>query len=533
MKDLQNMDRDIDISTRTIKGEFYTPETWVNYSHEFISHLNLSDKVVWDCAWGTGNLTRDFKFGKLFASTLKDEDLIVSKNINIDSEKFQFDFLNDDISDIESKCNLLYNTLSKTDHIYFLINPPYATANKNKKNEVNKTGLSNTKTSEKMKNEKWGGTGQLYTQFLFRINEIKEYFKIKDVKILIFCPPLFLTSCSFKNFRKKFLNEFIFKKGFIFSASEFNDISTDWGICFSVFETGKSNEVNKFKYDVLKREKSGEIKKIREKYLYNIEDKNSFSNVIRNKIKNDKKFISPPFMKSALSYTFEDKKTYIVEECIGVLNSQGNNVKENNQSVVLFSHSGSKIGSIPINNKNFIDCVINFSCRRVISGKKANFYNWYDEYIYPHNKDDYFNTWSIDCLVYSIFNQKSNQSSIKKDNLRIKNQFFWMSKKLISEGIKDDERYVFTFLEENKKYISKIAEEVLSEASKIVVDTLKIRREFNKTNPEFNLDCWDAGWYQIKKIVDSKRLISFQKKYEKLSQEIEKGLYKYNILNDE
>ena len=31
--------------------------------------------VVWDCAWGTGNLTRDYYFKELYASTLDKIDL--------------------------------------------------------------------------------------------------------------------------------------------------------------------------------------------------------------------------------------------------------------------------------------------------------------------------------------------------------------------------------------------------------------------------------------------------------------------------
>jgi uncharacterized protein (DUF2164 family) len=71
--DLKNLDKEIDISIRTIKGEFYTPKLWVDQSHEFITSKLGNDwynKLVWDCAWGTGNLTSDYRYGNLMVSTL-------------------------------------------------------------------------------------------------------------------------------------------------------------------------------------------------------------------------------------------------------------------------------------------------------------------------------------------------------------------------------------------------------------------------------------------------------------------------------
>ena len=44
--------------------------------------------MVWDCAWGTGNLTRDYQFADLYCSTLQQEDLNIAKRYNRNATKF-------------------------------------------------------------------------------------------------------------------------------------------------------------------------------------------------------------------------------------------------------------------------------------------------------------------------------------------------------------------------------------------------------------------------------------------------------------
>ena len=57
------MDQLLESDDRSRKGDYYTPAIWVNESQKLLDK-NLeqgwrSKYMVWDCAWGTGNLTRD------------------------------------------------------------------------------------------------------------------------------------------------------------------------------------------------------------------------------------------------------------------------------------------------------------------------------------------------------------------------------------------------------------------------------------------------------------------------------------------
>ena len=67
------VDRLVEDTTRRKQGEFFTPSIWVDKAHEYIASVygeNWRDEyVVWDPAWGTGNLTRDYRFKELYVST--------------------------------------------------------------------------------------------------------------------------------------------------------------------------------------------------------------------------------------------------------------------------------------------------------------------------------------------------------------------------------------------------------------------------------------------------------------------------------
>ena len=152
-------DRLIEDTNRRFKGEFYTPTSWVDYSYNMINRnlgYDWRDKyVVWDCAWGTGNLTRDYDFKKLYCSTLNESDLIMGEKYNAEAVKFQYDFLNDDLDMLYKKIELIKPMLKlpksllqhfiNDDPILFLINPPYATGSNGKSKELkSKDGTANT-----------------------------------------------------------------------------------------------------------------------------------------------------------------------------------------------------------------------------------------------------------------------------------------------------------------------------------------------------------------------------------------------------
>lgn len=232
------VDRIVEDTTRRKQGEFFTPAIWVDKAHEYVASVYGEDwkekYVVWDPAWGTGNLTRDYKFKKLYVSTLNQSDIDTANQMGYNAEaiKFQYDFLNDDYDKLPKD---LRNLIESGQEIIILMNPPYGTSSTSA--GKHKEGTSKTKVnSEMILNDMGRCSQQLYAQFLYRI------MSMGATHLAMFTPPSFLTTVSFENFRKKFLEKFVFTKGFLMDASNFADVKS-WGLTFSIFK--QNNYIHK------------------------------------------------------------------------------------------------------------------------------------------------------------------------------------------------------------------------------------------------------------------------------------------------
>lgn len=271
-------DRFIEDKNRRMKGEFYTPTAFVDYAHDMIAKEFGEDwkekYIVWDCAWGTGNLTRDYRFKELYCSTLEQSELDIARNVNPEATKFQFDFLNDSLGKLPEG---LKHALETKKSILFLINPPYGTACDKKMNigKEQKRGVAKTKIGEQMLKDNLGKSShQLYAQFQYRIAKIQEQFGV-DVKIASFTLVKFATGGDFTAFRKFFYDRFEFKSAMKFDSRHFSDTSAGWPVFFSIWDSGKTVEANL--PCSLVDEEDGQMKIVGHDVIYNMDDKNKLS----------------------------------------------------------------------------------------------------------------------------------------------------------------------------------------------------------------------------------------------------------------
>ena len=226
------VDRIVEDVTRRKQGEFFTPAIWVDKAHEYIASVYGEDwkekYVVWDPAWGTGNLTRDYKFKELYVSTLIQSDIDTANQMGYNPEavKFQYDFLNDDYGKLPEG---LRKTIEEGRRIIVLMNPPYGRANEGGRTSTIQKGSADTIVASQMRDEKIGDcSAQLYSQFLYRVNKMG----IKNISF--FSTTKVLTGSSFNNLREKIESQSKFKGGFIIDASEFADVKS-WALSFSIF----------------------------------------------------------------------------------------------------------------------------------------------------------------------------------------------------------------------------------------------------------------------------------------------------------
>ena len=193
-----------------------------------------------------------------------------------------------------------------------------------------------------------------------------------------------------------------------------------------------------------------------------------------------------------------------------------------------------------------------FCARKTV---QSNWLNWQDEYLVPHAsaKDSPLNAeyeqWVNDSIVYSLFNSKSNQSSLrdvkyKGKTWQIRNNFFFMSPaemksladkagfdEMYQDAKQGEESYVLKLL--STVSLSDDARAVLEAARGLVRESMGMRKSWHENKPELHLQAWDAGWAQIKPMLKEEykgAYGQFVTTYRALENRMRLGVKKYGFL---
>ena len=240
---IQRRDLIVPQDIRERKGAYFTPRIRVEKSQEYMAEYfgeNYQDEYyIWDCAAGTGNLLAGLtnKYN-IYASTLDMADVQVMRDMAehktanlLKDHIFQFDFLNDDFSQLPQSLQDIINDPEKRKKLILYINPPYAETATNKTQEewrTNKRGVSFTLVQKKYSWEIWIATKELFAQFLYRI-----YKEIPNCKIANFSTLKNLQGANFEQFRKCFLAKP--EKIFIVPGNTFDNVKGDFPIGFFIW----------------------------------------------------------------------------------------------------------------------------------------------------------------------------------------------------------------------------------------------------------------------------------------------------------
>lgn len=516
MKFTEIVDRLIEDVTRRRNGEFFTPTPFVDYGHRMLEKAfgeNWKDGyVVWDCCCGTKNLTRDYRFGELYCSTLNDEELRMSERYNPEAVSFRFDFLNGDLADLPKG---LKEALKKDRPIVFILNPPYA-----KNTGKGKLAGTTEEVCYTMVRDRMNDIGldacvaNLYAQFLFRILMIRDEFGLNNLKIGVFCPTLFLTGISWKGFREWFLDRFRFLDGVFFQASYFSNVSESWGIAFTVWDCGETVNKRSFDMGLLDAVNDG-IGLVGRHVLYNIDDAVTASVWVREETKGMTTYDGVN-LTSAIKVREVPgtRKGMLVKDALGYFYVAGNNVDKNVSHVAMYSAAASLGIGVSVIPENFEKCCALFAARKLIS---KNWINSKDEYLTPDVNHPGWREFVNDSIIFTLFHPSGNQSSLRNvefdgKNWNIKNEFFWMSRTRMMELANDNgnmdcysgartdsERFAFEHL--SRLTLSAEARAVFRKACRIVEVTFPYRLVFDEEHPEYQINNWDCGWYQVKAVA--------------------------------
>jgi hypothetical protein len=303
-----------------------------------------------------------------------------------------------------------------------------------------------------------------------------------------------------------------------------------------------------YTFDVIVKDEFGELNKISTKLIYNVDLGKTASEWVREEVKNKKSTLDYPKLSAPLTVK---QKGYskLCEGAFGYFYNNGNNVYYNGTNVAIFTSCFSGKSGLSVIPENYYKVVSLFSARKLIN---SDWTNQKDEYIAPNISDDRYKIFNTDAIIHSLFNNSSNQSSLRqilyKEQLwDIKNQFFWMSKtemtelanqnnytELYNDVRTDSDRYVHTLLfGEDGVYnqLSDEAKDVLDSASNLVRLSFRLRRNFaDNIN---HLNSWDAGYAQLKllwKEYYPEQFKEFRDKYKVLEDKMRPMVYELGFL---
>lgn len=242
---IATLDETIDEATRRFAGAFYTPKARADQAHIRMNLALGADWkkrcLVWEPSAGTGNLTREYKFSNLILSTLSQDevDVLVKHKVNDGAIVERLDFLNEDIPPSIHAELMFAKALGKP--LVFFMNPPYASSGSSQGGGATKAGVSVTEVKTRMKAEGVGRASlNLYSQFLFRCEEIANQYGFKDYYICSFTKTTFIQAVSFKKFRPWWFSRMTYLQGFGFGSGEFNGTSNAWMCIFTIWKNGAS-----------------------------------------------------------------------------------------------------------------------------------------------------------------------------------------------------------------------------------------------------------------------------------------------------
>ena len=512
-------DRLLEDTTRRRQGAFFTPTKFVDFAHRMIEKElgeNWRDEyVVYDCCCGSLNLTRDYRFKELYCSTLDKGELELGSRYNPEAVKWQMDFLNDGDECFDKG---LIKAFEQNKPIVFFINPPYGTAGVMGNTGTSRAGTNNTAIRDEMNTTKFGGSENLQHQFMYRVTKIVQKYHLTNAYFALFSKPIWLSGAKQGKFLKNFSSQWECKDAYLFQASHFADVSDAWGISLTLWKSDKqSTPITEYNMKLIDILDDGSIDVFGNHTLYNaslLKGANDWCEI------NAPKTVIYPNLTSGLNIDSTQRLNKAITDQYGQLVMSDPKVVGNQTGVLMLSSTNANAHSkcISISISNFTRCTALFTARKLIEG---NWINDKDEYLAPNENHHDYKRFEADSIVYSLFHNSSNQTSMRQITYKgklydIPNEFFWMSKDTMMDLANehhDDfmfndarttskERYVFTLLQkpEVSQHLSDTAKQLLSMATEMTAKSMKYRTLFESDHPDYHIHTWDAGYYQLKNL---------------------------------
>ena len=501
---LERRDSLIPLNERSFKGAYYTPLHVVDKAYNTLADTLgknwQRDYIVWDMCCGVGNLeVKHSNPRNVFMSTLDQADVDVMRATKtcVAATRFQYDYLNDDITDdgridytLTNKIPpALQQAIASGKKILVLINPPYAEATNSDNVSAgdateSKTGVSATKMGALMKGQDYGyGARELFTQFLVRIAK-----EIPTATVAIFSTLKYVNASNFEKFREHWNAEFL--DGFIVHSKAFDGLNGHFPIGFLIWKTdqhGKKTPIKEISVEVIDKNANP----IGEKSFYNLPN-HLYLNAWLPRLKTDEKTI--PLKNAIHPQQKHAKVTAWRKDAIGYFWCNGNDMQQANQTVLLSSVFSAGNGFY-ITPENLWQAAVVFAVRRLI---KPTWINDRDQFLQPTAPlpEDF----KTDCLIWMLFNGSNLTASADRlvwngKTWSIVNHFIPYTEAEVGAPDRFESDFMVQYL----------ADKALSPETAAVLDAGRDlwRAYFTEIPPHgvretYKLNRPDVGWYQIR-----------------------------------
>ena len=274
----------------------------------------------------------------------------------------------------------------------------------------------------------------------------------------------------------------------------------------TVKNTKKIKPVNEYPCDLMVRTEDGlGVVKIGEHTYYNLDGKEKMSDWVRGVLPKCKPSVNTTDGISCRTKKSGNANGTICDGSLGYFVNDSNGISRNAQYVILASLPCTVGHGFNLLPENFDRAVSGFSARRLVVD---NVWNHQDCYMAPDTEHPKYAEWQKDCYIFSMFESKSNQTSIKGEvdgeAYDFVNNFYPFTKKETYEILgldwKQNSKEETRFIRSSGKLDNLTAEgqKVLDDFKACLSASAKARPEYAKAHPELQVARWDCGWRQLK-----------------------------------
>ena len=510
---LERRDNLIPVDERSFKGAYYTPLHVVDKAYDKLTETLgknwQREYIVWDMCCGVGNLeVKHSNPRNIYMSTLDQADIDVMRATKtcVAAQRFQYDYLNDDITD-DGKIDYsltnkvpqgLRDAIAAGKKILVLINPPYAEATNFENISTglvgaeNKSGVAKTKFAARAMADYGRASNELFMQFVARIAQ-----EMPTATLAMFSTLKYVNAPTLAKFRAAWNARYL--GGFVVHNQAFDGLSGKFPIGFLVWKTDQNSKmpITEIRAEVLDKDAQA----IGEKVFFNVPSTQCLSEwFVRPKTNN----VAVVPLKNAVipaTATKDLRGTKWADGAIAYMLSGGNDLQHAEQQTVIFSSGYGSARGFFITPENLWQAAVVFAMRRAV---RPNWLNDRDQFLQP--TEPLTEEFKNDCLIWMLFNRCNRTAGA--DGLEwngktwsLVNHFIPFTEAEVGAPDRFESDFMAQYLAD--KPLSAEAQAVL-DAGRTLWQAYFAYTDARTVRDEYKLNRPDVGWYQIRNALKAR-----------------------------